>query len=329
MAGGSPQVARRGVSDVVVAAEGMVQAGGLRAGGCPAHHAVGTACLVHHAGVGARTHHAGAGLCREAQGWSDPRDGHPLPTATSPPAGFGHHPGETQLPPSFCYRGQSRARGQRVLISPISDVPKAGAGRGQHPEHKGAHDLESPGSALARALPRRTSQGPAAAVERGAEPARRSGTWLGQRPHAGALAGKQQPLRPGWQLPCWPRREGRAGSPWTRPSTGTRAHGGGGSLHSRIRPCTGLCWAGWRLVHPHRPSTLLSFPDGLEDLASAAPNSHFLPHVSLRSPELNRQSLPERRAGKITIILLTALGRAGRIAALFTKEEKKGLDVCK
>lgn len=82
-------------------------------------------------------------------------------------------------------------------------------------------------------------------------------------------------------------------------------------------------------MHPHHPSTLLSFPDGLEDLASAAPNSRFLPHVSLRGPELDRQSLPERRAGKITIILLTALGRAGWSAALFAKEEKKGLDVCK
>lgn len=78
MAGGSPQVTRRGVGDVVVATQGMVQAGGLRARGRPAHHAVSAACLVHHAGVGARTYHAGAGLCREAQGWSDPRDGHPL-----------------------------------------------------------------------------------------------------------------------------------------------------------------------------------------------------------------------------------------------------------
>lgn len=208
-------------------------------------------------------------------------------------------------------------------------LPRAGAGRGRHPEHKGAHDLASPGLALARALARGRSRGPAAAAERGAEPTWRRGTWLGQWPHAGALAGKQQPLRPGWQLPCWPRREGRAGSPWSSPSAGMRAHGGGGSLRSRIRPRTGLCWGGWRLVHPHCPSTLISFPDGLEDLASAAPNSHFLPHVSLRGPVLDRQSLPERRAGKITIILLTALGRAGRITALFTKEEKKGLDVGK
>lgn len=67
VAGGPPEVARRGVGDVVVAAESVVQAGGLGAGSRPAHHAVGAARLVHHAGVGAGAHHAGAGLCREAQ----------------------------------------------------------------------------------------------------------------------------------------------------------------------------------------------------------------------------------------------------------------------
>lgn len=66
VAGGPPEVASRGVGNVVVAAEGMIQAGGLGAGSRPAHHAVGAACLVHHAGVGARAHHAGAGLCGEA-----------------------------------------------------------------------------------------------------------------------------------------------------------------------------------------------------------------------------------------------------------------------
>lgn len=137
---------------------------------------------------------------------------------------------------------------------------------------------------------------PAAAEECGAEPARRSGTRLGQRPHAGALAGKQQPLRPGWQLPCWPRREGRAGSPWTRPSTGMMAHGGGGSLHSRIRPSTGLCWGGWRLVHPHRPSTLVSFPDGLEDLASASSQLPFLAPRFPAQPSA-RQAKPSRKEG--------------------------------
>lgn len=46
----------------------------------------------------------------------------PFPTATSPQAGFGHHPKKTHSPPSFCYQGTEQS--QRLLIFPISAAPK-------------------------------------------------------------------------------------------------------------------------------------------------------------------------------------------------------------
>lgn len=48
------------VSNVVVAADHVVQVGGVRARGSSAHHAVGTPCLIHHTGVGAGAHNTGA-----------------------------------------------------------------------------------------------------------------------------------------------------------------------------------------------------------------------------------------------------------------------------
>lgn len=109
VARGPPQVARRRVGDVVVAAQGMVQAGGLGARSRPARHAVRAARLVHHAGVGAGAHHAGAGLCGEAQrGRSSAAPGRDL----APPAA----------------RGQGAGANGRGEPTALKQHPREGAG---------------------------------------------------------------------------------------------------------------------------------------------------------------------------------------------------------
>lgn len=93
----------------------------------------------------------------------------PSPQLLHPRQALGIIPGKpSPLPPAT--GGQSRARGRGVLTSPSELLPRAGAGRGWHPEHRGAQDLECPGWALAGALPRGRSRGPAAAAAAGLSP---------------------------------------------------------------------------------------------------------------------------------------------------------------
>lgn len=61
-AGGPAQVAGTGVSDIIIATDGLVSLQGQRAGGCAAHYTVSAVGLVCHAGVGAGADHIGAGL---------------------------------------------------------------------------------------------------------------------------------------------------------------------------------------------------------------------------------------------------------------------------
>lgn len=61
-AGGPAEVAGTGVSDVVVAADGLLGQHGYRAGSRAAHDAVGAVGLVGHAGVCTWAHHVGARL---------------------------------------------------------------------------------------------------------------------------------------------------------------------------------------------------------------------------------------------------------------------------
>lgn len=64
-AGGPAEVTGAGVSDVVVAADGLLRRHGDLTRGRAAHDAVGAVGLVGDAGVGAWTHHVGARLCGE------------------------------------------------------------------------------------------------------------------------------------------------------------------------------------------------------------------------------------------------------------------------
>lgn len=188
------------------------------------------------------------------------------------------------------------------------------------------------GTAPAGASPRGWSRCPAAEPERGSarwDPAGASGRT--QVP----WQGEQQPLRPGWRQPCRGER-GRAGSPWTRPSPASEGGGSLRRGSGPAQSSAGLAWGGSCTAPPpilqqnpasptappprhsstaarrdpqrspdtintsqRHPSAFPVLPAGLEgDLASAAPSSHFLPHTSPRSPEPDRQSISERRAGK-------------------------------
>lgn len=175
VARGPPQVARRWVGDVVVAAQGMVQAGGLGARSRPARHAVRAARLVHHAGVGAGAHHAGAGLCGEAQ------------------------------------RGRSSAAPGRDLAPPAARGQGAGAnGRGeptapkQHPREPGLADGTWLGQVAPRRCLGRESRGGEGPQGQRSELCRRVGGFVHPQP-----AGPAQPAAPMAPAPCW--RGGTAG----------------------------------------------------------------------------------------------------------------------
>jgi len=226
VAGGPPEVARRGVGDVVVAAEGMVQAGGLGAGGRAAHHAVGAARLVDDAGVGAGAHHAGAGLCGGAHaarlslaGRGDPR------TATLPPQLPGFVPGKPSADPVPEWgRGLG---GSQAPPSPL--LPRTGTGRGRRPGCEGPH-----GPGQSRTTCRELASGcEPQRVE--LSPARRGGTRLR----------RAAPRR------CLGRGAGLAAATPHAPGTGDRqghpsegVRGAAGARGDRIGPCAELCWAG-------------------------------------------------------------------------------------
>lgn len=173
VARGPPQVARRRVGDVVVAAQGMVQAGGLGAGSRPARHAVRAARLVHHAGVGAGAHHAGAGLCGEAQrGRSSAAPGRDL----APPAARGQ------------WAGAVRARGSQRPRNSTRESPAwpTGPGWDKWP-HAGAL-AERAGAARARRGSARSCAGGWGALCTPSPQALRSRPPPWHQPHAGAGA---------------------------------------------------------------------------------------------------------------------------------------------
>lgn len=62
-AGGPAQVAGAGVSDVVIATDGMLRGHRDWAGGCAAHDTVSTVGLVRHTSMSTWTHHLRARLC--------------------------------------------------------------------------------------------------------------------------------------------------------------------------------------------------------------------------------------------------------------------------
>lgn len=81
---------------------------------------------------------------------------------------------------------------------------------------------------------------------------------------------------------------------------------------------------------PPPPSVFLLDWKETWHLQLPACNSHFLPQILLCSPELDRQSISERRAGENNHNNSDSSwqGRGGLLLSL-TKQHKKGLDVWK